>query len=206
MRAVRNWVSIEDGPAAVVWATKDAPLVEPHTIAVPYAPFPASTSPAEGGTIFSWVHNNIWDTNFPIEQGFEATFSYAVGVRARPDQSVEGLAITTAADLVRPLRSVRARGAPGTSRDEPSASLLSLDDDRVQLVSVVTGDDPGTSIVRLQSFASEPVTVKLAFAMAISAAHAATYLGDPVQQLAVDHDAVNLSLEPFEVAAVRIAF
>src|SRR5690606_33055957 len=82
MRAVRHWVSLEsaeDG-SSVAWVTRNAPLVERGAIALPYAPFPGSTSPHEPGTVYSWLHNNVWDTNFPIEQAFETTFEYAVGV------------------------------------------------------------------------------------------------------------------------------
>ena len=31
-------------------------------------------------TIYSWALNNIWDTNFPPEQGGEMTFSYKIAI------------------------------------------------------------------------------------------------------------------------------
>ncbi|WP_423920621.1 hypothetical protein ACPEEZ_14600 [Frigoribacterium sp. 2-23] len=213
MRAIRNWVTIADAEEAVVWVTKDVPLVQPGTISLPYAPFPPSTSPFEPATIFSWVHNNVWDTNFPIEQGFTATFEYAVGVRSRRDEPIEAVAVATTADLVRPLGAVSARGrraeagadAGDGAGARASAELLTLDDPRVQLVSVVAGADDDTSLVRLQSFADEPVTVTLAVGTSVVSAERASSLGDPRGALAVtDGSRVAVSLQPFEVAAVAI--
>jgi len=203
MRAVRNWVSVQDGDDAVVWVTKDAPLVHPGTISLPYAPFPASTAPNRAATVYSWLHNNVWDTNFPIEQGFTATFEYAIGVRAHTAEPIEAVAVQTTADLVRPLAAVPASGV-GTA-DRASAELLTISDPRVRLVSVVAGDDEQTSIVRLQSFADEPVDVELAFGVAVDDAVRSTYLGDdtgaPVDLV---DGVVRTSLAPFEAAAVRI--
>ncbi|PZF54100.1 alpha-mannosidase [Curtobacterium sp. MCSS17_008] len=204
MRAIRNWVSLEDRDDAVVWVTKDAPLVHPGTISLPYAPFPASTSPARAATVYSWLHNNVWDTNFPIEQGFTATFEYAVGVRAAAGQAVEAVALQTTADLVRPLAAVPAAGRGDD--DTASAELLALDDDRVRLVSVVAGDDDRQSVVRLQSVTEEPVTLRLRFGIDVAAAERTTYLGDPVDELVevgVDGH-VTVRLRPYEAAAVRV--
>lgn len=200
MRAIRNWVSIADGADAVAWATKDAPLVQTGSIALPYSPFPASTSPHEPATVFSWFHNNVWDTNFPIEQGFTATFTYTIGVRAREGQSVPSLAIETASAASRPLLSIP---AAGRGESVASASFLQLDDDRVALVGVGAADEPGWSRVRLQSFADEPVQLRIMLSGA-DAARRATLLGDARGDLVVESGAVVLELAPFETTAVEV--
>jgi len=207
MRAIRNWVSVQDGDDAVVWVTKDAPLVHPGTIALPYAPFPASTSPVRSATVYSWLHNNVWDTNFPIEQGFTATFEYAVGVRAEPGEPVEAVAVQTTADLVRPLSAVPASGRDGGAAGSAAASaeLLAISDPRVRLVSVVAGDDDRTSIVRLQSLTEEQTEVGLTFGVDVGSAERSTYLGDVVAgRVDVDGATVRLALAPYEAAAVRV--
>ncbi|WP_308466094.1 glycoside hydrolase family 38 N-terminal domain-containing protein [Rathayibacter soli] len=200
MRGIRDWVLVENEDNAVAWVTRDAPLVEPHAIAVPYAPFPASTSPSEPGTVYSWVHNNVWDTNFPIEQGFEATFGYAVGVREGSDESPSELALRTAAALVHPLRAAR---ATGTDTDGPAEqSALTISDPRVQVVGLAQADD-GAMIVRLQSFADEPVQVELRFGRELLRAAASTYLGDELADLVVSGNSASLQLRRFEAAAVK---
>jgi hypothetical protein len=205
MRAIRNWVTVEDGPEAVAWVTKDAPLVMPGTISLPYAPFPASTSPVGAATVYSWVHNNVWDTNFPIEQGFDATFEYAVGVRARPGQAVEAVALATTADLVRPLTSVPAgsAGASAAGERRPSVELLTLDDDRVRLVAVVS-DGEDSSLVQLQSIADEATTVTLGFGLDVASVERTTFLGDTIGPLDLRGAAVAVALRPYESVGVRV--
>ncbi|WP_096713973.1 glycoside hydrolase family 38 C-terminal domain-containing protein [Microbacterium sp. SZ1] len=200
MRAIRNWVTVADGADAVAWATKDAPLVQTGAIALPYSPFPASTSPDEPSTVISWFHNNVWDTNFPIEQGFTATFSYAIGVRAVESQSVEALAVSTTSAVARPLLAIPAAGRGAA---EPTASILHVDDDRIAVIGVGAADEPGWSRVRLQSFADEPARVRIALA-GTDAARRTTLLGDPVGDLPVDDGGVVLELAPFETAAVEV--
>ncbi|KQO63436.1 glycoside hydrolase family 38 C-terminal domain-containing protein [Curtobacterium sp. Leaf261] len=210
MRAIRNWVTIEDGQHGVAWVTKDAPLVQPGAISLPYAPFPQSTSPLQPATIYSWLHNNVWDTNFPIEQGFTATFEYAVGVRQHSAQRLEAVALTTTSDLVRPLSAVPATVGPRS--DRAVADLLTISDERVRLVSVVAdgdgdGDrdgDDGSTIVRLQSVADEPTTVTLGVGIDVVSAERTTYLGDRTGDVEVDGRRVRLTLAPFEAVGVRL--
>lgn len=200
MRAIRNWVSVDDGADAVAWATKDAPLVQTGSIALPYSPFPASTSPHEPATVFSWFHNNVWDTNFPIEQGFTATFSYAVGVRANSAQSTEALALRTATSVARPLLSIPAagRGAPASE-----VSFVRFDDDRVTLIGVGAADEDGWSRLRLQSFADEPVALRIEVTGA-DAARRTTLLGDRLDDLRVENGALVVDLAPFATVGVEV--
>lgn len=215
MRAIRNWVSVQDGDDAVVWVTKDAPLVHPGTIALPYAPFPASTSPKRSATVYSWLHNNVWDTNFPIEQGFSATFEYAVGVRSDPTQSVEAVAVRTTVDLVHPMAAVPASGVH--VRPRADAELLTLDDERVRLLSVLAGDGPRRSIVRLQSMSADAVPLTIGVGTALETATRSTFLGDDAEGTAggtgggtgagpveLEGDRIRLTLRPFESAAILV--
>lgn len=109
MRAVRRWVTLADDGLAVAWSTQDAPLVQFGNIALPYAPFPKTMGHDEPATVFSWIHNNLWDTNFPSGQGFEFTYRYSLACAT----SADGLGPATAAAWSRPLRAVRARGPEG---------------------------------------------------------------------------------------------
>ncbi|MDG4861710.1 glycoside hydrolase family 38 C-terminal domain-containing protein, partial [Streptomyces sp. T-3] len=107
MRAIRRWVTLAEDDFAVAWATQDAPLVQFGNIALPYAPFPKTMGHDEPATVYSWIHNNLWDTNFPSGQGFEVTFRYSLACGPTAD----GLGPRTAAAHSRPLHPVRARGA-----------------------------------------------------------------------------------------------
>ena len=200
MRAVRNWVTVESDAGSIAWVTKDAPLVERGTIALPYAPFPASTSPYEPGTIISWLHNNVWDTNFPVQQGFETTFAFAIGVTGSVPASTEAIALATTAALVSPVVVVQATGGPNATAPA-ERSLLSLDDARVKLVSVQSLDERRI-LVRLQSFANESVTVALSADFLVSSAAAATFLGEERGAVPIEDGLVSVTIPRLSVSAV----
>lgn len=186
MRAVRRWVSFQEGETVAAVATQDAPLIQLGGIAIPYAPYPQSLAQEEPGTLFSWVHNNIWDTNFPSQQAFDHVFRYSVAFTASASPAGPELGMRTAAVGSRPLLAVRAKGAP---TDEPGTgfALLTLGDPRVR-VAGLTVPASGQVLVRLQSFAEEPVACRLTPGFPVRSAVAADYLAAAGEELERDAD------------------
>ncbi|MEV0529886.1 alpha-mannosidase [Streptomyces sp. NPDC050439] len=186
MRAIRRWVSLQEDGTSAALATRDAPLIQVGGVAIPYVPYPQSLAQEEPGTVFSWVHNNIWDTNFPSEQAFDHVFRYSVGWQETPAAGGAVLGMRTAAVGSRPLIPVRAGRAP---EPHPSASLalLALDDPHVRVVGL-TVPQPGRLLVRLQSFAEEPLTCRLTPGFPVTAATSTDYLGSAGPALQADTD------------------
>ncbi|WP_367038450.1 alpha-mannosidase [Streptomyces sp. Je 1-332] len=187
MRAVRRWVSLQEEGVSAALATQDAPLIQIGGIAIPYVPYPQSLAQEEPGTVFSWVHNNIWDTNFPSQQAFDHVFRYSIGWQDTPAIGGAVLGMRTAAVGSRPLVAVRALRA---AEADPSASyaLLTLDDPRVRIVGL-TVPAPGRLLVRLQSFAEESVTCRLTPGFPIAdGTKLADYLGKESTTLHADAD------------------
>jgi Glycosyl hydrolases family 38 N-terminal domain/Glycosyl hydrolases family 38 C-terminal domain len=206
MRAMRRWISLEQDGEAIAWSTQDAPLVQVGEIALPYAPFPSTTPRRDGGTIYSWVHNNLWDTNFPSQQGFEMNFRYSVASRPR-GSALPGpvLGMRTAASTSRPLVAVMASSRQRGRLDERIVQpYLTLDNDYVRVVGLTT-PRPGHVLVRLQSFADLPLDVRLRPAWPVQQAHQATFLGEPLRDLPVDSGTISLRVDAFGVAAVRLS-
>ncbi|OWA00173.1 alpha-mannosidase [Streptomyces sp. CS113] len=208
MRAVRRWISLGDATHHVALATTDAPLVQLGGIAIPYVPYPQSLPRHEPATVYSWVHNNIWDTNFPAQQAFDQVFRYTVGFDHVSDASGgpghgERLAARTAAVTGHPLVPVRARAA---AEREPAARLrfLTVDDPRVRLVGL-TAPGEGILTVRLQSFADTPVTCRLTTPFALDRACRTNYLGLGPSALAVEPDGgVAVDVPALGTAAVTL--
>ncbi|MEU0145261.1 alpha-mannosidase [Streptomyces sp. NPDC006288] len=175
MRAVRRWVSLQEDGTSAALATQDAPLIQVGGIAIPYVPYPQSLVQEEPGTVFSWVHNNIWDTNFPSEQAFDHVFRYSIGWQEAPALGGAVLGMRTAAVGSRPLVAVRAGRAAGPA-PSTSYSLLALDDPRMRVVGL-TVPEPGRLLVRLQSFAEEAVVCRLTPGFPTTGAMSADYLG-----------------------------
>ena len=177
MRAIRHFVSLGDGGRAIGWATAEAPLVEVGTIGLPYVPFPSTLPVIEPATVYSWVHNNIWDTNFPVEQAFEMTFRYRVAAGTGHAPTV---AARTASSLVQPLRAVLSE-TPGV-QPPTVRSLLALSDDRVRLIGLRHLED-GSIVARLVSVDPAGATAELTLPDGTSDAWETTYLGEVVRPL-----------------------
>ncbi len=191
MRAVRRWVTMADDDYAIAWSTTDAPLVQFETITLPYAPFPDTTEPREPGTVYSWLHNNLWDTNFPSQQGFEMDFRYSIaGARSTTDLPAETLGMRTAAATSRPLHAVLARGGTDSAGGMTAeTSFFTVDDPRIRLVGTTTEPD-GAVLLRLQSVAREPVQARITCGVPVRSARSATWIGDPGDRLEMDGAAV----------------
>ena len=201
VRAMRDWVSLEEDGLAVAWATRDVPLVHVGGLPLPYAPFPPTVDP-EPGTIVSWVHNNVWDTNFPAQQGFERTFRYRVA--AAPSEGAGSAAILaqrTAAGATHPLLAVLARGPVGAA--DASPSLLRVEDPAVALVDVVH-QGSGTFLVRLRSVTDEPVSTAIHAGLPVTGARRSTYLGTAGDALPVRDGAAIIDLAPRATAALLL--
>ncbi|MFJ8148824.1 glycoside hydrolase family 38 C-terminal domain-containing protein [Streptomyces sp. NPDC096048] len=204
MRAVRRWISLSDGTHHVALATADAPLVQLGGIAIPYVPYPQSLPQEEPATVFSWVHNNIWDTNFPAQQAFDHVFRYSVGFATTTEDTpahADELAVRVAAVTSHPIVPVRARAAAG-SETPAQTQFLTLDDSRVRLVGVTVPDNGGL-LVRLQSVADTPVTCRLSTPFTVARAVRTNYLGLVPNDIAPEPDgAVPVDVPALGTAAV----
>jgi hypothetical protein len=204
-RAIRHWATVEAaGTPAVSWATNQAPLIQIGNIHLPYAPFPA-TIPAHlatPGSIYSWALNNIWDTNFPPQQGGELRFDYVVatgGGGSSPD-----LGRDTGAAAAQPLVGIRARPSSRGLNTPDRGSFVTVDDSRIEVTHLSAGAD-GELIVHLESHADSTVTTRLTFAgISIEAAQATTFLGTDAAALGVAGSGVTIDVAAGELKCLRL--
>ncbi len=153
MRAIRHWVRIPDAARSICWASLDAPLVQFGNIHLPYAPFPGTleAEPAAQTTIYSWLFNNVWDTNFPSSQGGEVSYRYAIC--AADPAAGDGPAQALAASVTTPmLATVRGGMLPGAAAS--GAFCIPAGDPEVLAIRRSRGD--GDLSVLVQSDPAEP--------------------------------------------------
>jgi hypothetical protein len=160
MRAIRHWLTLTDAAKTIAWATVEAPLVQIGNLHVPYAPFPA-TLEDEGPdrtTVYSWLFNNIWDTNFPSSQGGEMTFRYAVsaGAVAATDAPAQSLAAAMTTPLLTTVR------GPLLPEIAPTGSFCIADGD-VEILTLRRGRHGHDLSVLVQSSSSATETLILRF-------------------------------------------
>lgn len=204
MQAARRWVSFEDSEIAVAVALHDAPLIQLGGVALPFAPFPQTMGDPEPATVYSWFHNNIWDTNFPSQQGFEMNFRYSVGVSAVKGKGAgPALGTRISAGTGRPIRASLSTANSGKSIDVEG--LFEINDARVRAVGL-TSPKSGHLLVRLQSFAEEPITLNLKVNKKFTSAQRASFLGEPLGELSLSNGEVEVSMERIGVGAVLLKF
>ncbi len=165
-RAIRHWIGVQGaGGAQVAWATGEAPLVQTGTIHLPYVPYPSTLSADRNhpATIYSWALNNIWDTNFPSQQGGEMTFRYAIGTES--DLPLAELGRRTAAAVTAPLVGVcSAMRPPASDRSfEPVGSFCSVNHPNVSVTHIAPSRRGHDLVAFVESTASAEVTTRIEF-------------------------------------------
>ena len=158
--SVQRWVDISNDRFGVTWSPVDAPLVEVGGITANL--IGSQTNPdvwiqhlQPSQTIYSWVMNNHWHTNYRAEQEGPTVFRFAIRAHkgfAAVDAARFGVACS------QPLIAAPASGpAPGKPR-------LELSSDKVVITAFKPSDDGKAWIVRLFGASGKTEKVKLAWA------------------------------------------
>jgi hypothetical protein len=184
--ASRDWISIQDSAAAVsdsysiLFHTPDAPLVAPEGLRVNTF---QKKLPQNNTTLFSYVMNNYWHTNYVAGQGGEFVFRYAIaGVPRRVADS--GIANFAHAEK-------GMSGVPGLVQ-----TYVRVEPDTVRVLGVKTAEKGGGLVVRVQEMdgADTPVTVTLSPKLKVTRATVTDIVERPVRAARVDTDSQGNSV------------
>ena len=155
--SVERWVDISNTKLGVTWATADAPLMElgglianlPRSQPNPNA-YLKDIEPAS--TLYSWVMNNHWHTNYRADQEGSTWFHYALW----PHAAYDAVAATHfGIESTQPLIVAPASGKSSV------AGLLTLDSDQVIVSSLKPSDDGKGLMVCLYNPTEQPQTTRL---------------------------------------------
>ena len=210
MRAIRNWVALAEDRGGTAWAAVDAPLVQFGDIHSPYTPFPGTLrlQQPEPGTVYSWALNNIWDTNFPTEQGGEMNFRYAISSQETGDARTLGMRLgeavsTPLVGTVVPTAKVPA--ANGGHEMGPSGSLCVIERPEVRLVQATASEREGDLLLWLNNLSTGAVTTGIDFPdMPVRAARWGNVFEGSQDSVAVVGGSVHISLAPGETKALTL--
>jgi hypothetical protein len=199
MRAIRHWLALRNADVTVAWATLEAPLLEIGNLHLPYSPFPESIDPAQvsPSAVFSWVTNNVWDTNFPAEQGGEMVFRYAVASDSA-DSLPAVVGAQAAEGLTRPLIGIVCATGQGAGW-KAAGSFCEIDRRDVAVVGLRPARRGSGLVVRLQSLADEEVEARLRFPdLPVRRALAGSFLEDDLTACRQDAGWFSARLLPGE--------
>lgn len=205
MRAIRHWAALKEGAESTAWATVDAPLVQFGDIHSPYSPFPGSMrlSAPEPGTVYSWALNNIWDTNFPTEQGGEMNFRYAIASSASDEAEVLGMRLGESVST--PLiATVVPTGfeQPGSS---PTGSFCAIGRPEVRLVQLTAARAGEDLLLWLNNLAEYEVTTAVTFPeLSIGEARLGTVFEQAQVPCPISAGSVEVTLRAGETKALAV--
>jgi alpha-mannosidase len=143
--SVERWVDISNDKLGVTWSTLEAPLLEIGGLT---ANLPRSQPDPKvymrkiepSATIYSWVMNNHWHTNYRADQEGETVFRYAIRPHTTYDQVA---AAHFGVESTEPLIAAPAAGPA------PAGSLVEISNGPIMITSIKPSNDGKALILRL---------------------------------------------------------
>ncbi|HSU31237.1 MAG TPA: polysaccharide lyase family protein [Bryobacteraceae bacterium] len=201
---IQGWMAAHDSNAAVGIVPVDAPLASFGDIN--RGKWPGVFQP-KTGTMFSYLMNNYWHTNYRAGQGGEFNFRYAMTSSSKLD----GDALShLGAEEMRPAEvdQVVAQdkaGNPPRPLPAEGRGFLQIDNPHVLLATWKRAEDHHGTILRLTETAGQSEAATVLFPHAeIASARLTSGVEEDQSSLAVQNNSFRLSLKPFEVVTVRV--
>ena len=195
-----TFATVHDGQVAATVVPIDAPLVNFGDIVRGEWP---STFKPKSSTIFSWLMNNYWGTNFPAWQGGDYTFRYAI--TSAPKFDPAGLT-RFAQNALTPLeRDDVSASTDASALPVPETSVIEIDNPGVTLLTWKQAEDGDGTILRLQESAgkSGEVGIQSRF-LRFAKAWSCNLLEVSQSELPVQSDGIHVVIKPFQVLTLRV--
>jgi alpha-mannosidase len=195
-----TWASVHGPQLAGTVVPLDAPLITFGDIV--RGNWPAEFTPPSS-TIFSWLMNNYWGTNFPAWQGGDFTFRYAITSNSQFDpQSLTRFALDKLTLLERDDLSASQDNSALPSRE---ASLLEIANPNVTVLTWKRAEDGDGTVLRLQETAGQlsDVTIHSRY-LAFDQAWLCDLLEEKQVEIKAIRDSITVPIKPFHVLTLRL--
>ncbi len=202
--SVQHWMAAHDANVAVGVVPIDAPMASFGDIN--RGQWPERLHPASG-TLFSYVMNNYWDTNYRAGQEGDFVFRYVMTSASKLD----GAGLThLGMEEMRPVEvdhvvSQDKTGNPERPLPPTGEGFLETEGDGISLITWKPAEDGNGSILRLAETRgrSTEATLRLPHA-GITSANLCTGVEDNKSPLPVEDGSIHLSFKKFQILTVRI--
>jgi hypothetical protein len=195
-----TWASVYNPQVTATVVPLDAPLVAFGDIV--RGEWPSEFKP-KSSTVFSWLMNNYWGTNFPAWQGGDFIFRYAITSDAQfnaPKLTSFGLEALT------PLERDDVPGTQGASLlPNQEASLLEVGNPGVSLLTWKRAEDGDGTILRLQDMAGETSNIRIySRFLTFERAWLCNLLEDNQAEIKIQGDDIHVVIKPFQTLTLRL--
>ncbi|HYG99037.1 MAG TPA: polysaccharide lyase family protein [Terriglobales bacterium] len=197
---VSHWAAVRDPNASVAVVPVDAPLMAFGDIV--RGAWPEQFRRASS-TMFSWVMNNYWGTNFVSHQGGDFTFRYAIF----SDKDFDTALLTRRAwNQLAPLESSDVLASIDTPRIPPAqGSLLEVDAQNVVASTWKPSEDGRGSILRIQETSGRTSRVRISSKLVrLESAFRCSLVEEDQQKLEISNGGVEIEIKPYEVLTLRL--
>jgi hypothetical protein len=201
---VQGWMAARDARVSVGIVPVDASLASFGDIN--RGKWPGTFEP-KSGTIFSYVMNNYWHTNYRAGQGGEFDFRYAITSAAKLD----GAELSRlSAEEMRPAELDHVEGQDKAGNPErplpkQGEGFLETSAPNIELSTWKMAEDGSGTIMRLSETGGKGVTAQIHFPhQNIKSANLCSGVEDNLAQVPVADNTISLSFKPFEVLTIRI--
>jgi alpha-mannosidase len=198
--AVNHWAAVRGADWSASIVPRDAPLVNFGDIV--RGNWPTEFKP-KSSTIFSWLMNNYWETNFAPGQGGEFTFHYSM-VSGR---EFDPAALTRSGweDMTPLERDAVNAAVEAGALPSDQAALIAVDNRDVAVVTWKIAEDGRGTILRLEELAGKTARTKISSAyFEVREAWRCSGLEDDEARLAPAAGGVEIEMKPFEVVTLRL--
>jgi alpha-mannosidase len=202
--SVGHWVKASAGAWDVAIVPVDAPLVTLGDIN--RGVWPEEFTP-KSSTIFSYVYNNYWHTNYRAEQGGEATFRYVMtsGAPLVPAELTRlGHAAMTPLEVNEVVDQDKV-GNPERPLEPVAQSFLQLDAPGVVVENWKAAEDGNGTILRLLETAGVDAKAVLRFPLLrLRRAWLCTAMEDDIAEIPTAGSSLQVALGPHQIVTLRI--
>ena len=202
--SLQHWAAVQLGEVTAALIPKDAELFTMGDIV--RGKWPMELDPHRG-TIFSYVMNNYWHTNYVAGQGGDFTFRYVItsGRNLEPGQlsrlGWEEMTPLETNEIIQNDKEV----SPPRPLDKGQESFLQVNQPNVVLVNWKMAEDGHGTVLRFLELAGESNQVEVQIPiLQIQAAWMCNAMEENQQPLSTAAHALTLSVKPFQIVTVRV--
>ena len=214
-QSMRSYADVSTKTGGVTLSSTDAPLVEfgrirtqefqgrPGSLDGSRVPVQPEKYLPRNGSVFSYIFNNLWHTNYRIAQSGEITYHYSITDHAGGFDPVAATHFGWADST--PLQSSALAAGQGGELPPATGSWLSVDAGHVVVQAVKQPADGGPGlVVRLLEVGGRSGTVSLRAPFAIGSAQLQNIVEHPIRSLRPHHGDVRVPVPAHGMVTVRI--
>jgi hypothetical protein len=138
---MNRWVDVSNGEEGVLMVSPDAPLIELEEISMDVLSFGEKDGQEPTQTIYSYVMNNYWETNYLAAQPGKATFRYSI----YPHRGFDPIfSMKRALERTQPLLVI-----PATETKKLPSPIITINNQEVLVTALIPGEDKKHFLLRL---------------------------------------------------------